>query len=388
MELTSQFECGNGKNIRRISAGEYVLETNGSDPTYSFYFYFRVTGDDEARDLHVTVLPDSEYASRNPELFNDDRPSVLWIRRNDRFGWTRMNQHWTFRDTDGYEVQKSRYSIRLHVAGGAVVDVANMLPLPYSQMCDWLRKYVASQGEQAELQEIGQSEEGRAILAVRLRSRTGKPRLLVYAGEHATEFAGQWAAKGIMEFLASSVAEARGIRERYDVLFVPQVNPDGNVRGLLHNINKVNLHLDYPVVNGECRPRTREVQALWRLIESYKPDLHICVHTFIGPLASSDPPYEGLYVPPLSCFRDPKRARLQQRINEYLKWYTDATYFWGRDELLKTATDDSALFRFAAHRDVLGCTFEPNMSAGETACVRSSLKVLRALLAGFEQAEG
>jgi hypothetical protein len=387
MELTTQFECGNGKNIRRIATDEYVLETNGSDPTYSFYFYFRITGDDVARNLQITVLPDSDYAAHNPELFNDDRPSVLWIRRNDRFGWTRMNHHWAFRDGDSFEVEKKRYLIKLHVGPLAVIEVANMLPLPYSQMCDWLQSFVALLGERAEMQQIGQSEEGRAILGVRFPSAKKKPKLFIYAGEHATEFAGQWGVKGIMEFVSSGVAEAQAIRDKYELLFVPQVNPDGNVHGLLHNINKVNLHLDYAVVDGRCRPRSREAEAVWKLVGSYQPDMHMCLHTFIGPLASSDPPYEGLYVPPPSCFKNPKLAKVQQRINEYLKWYTDATYFWGRDELLKTASEDTALYRFAADHGVLGCTFEPNMSVGETACVRSSLKVLRALLAGFEQAE-
>lgn len=387
MELTAQFECGNGKNIRQVAADEYVIETNGSDPGYSFYFYFRIKGDEAPRDLQITVLPDSDFAADNPELFNDDRPSVLWVRRNDRFGWTRLSHHWSFRDRDGFEVEKKRYLIRLHVEPLAVVEVANMLPLPYSQMGDWLRSYAASSAGRAEMLQIGQSEQGRPILGVRIRNRQDKPRLFVYAGEHATEFAGQWAVKGLMEFMASGVSEAREIRDGYDLLFVPQVNPDGNVLGLLHNINRVNLHLDYPLVDGICCPGSKEAQAVWKLVESYRPDLHICVHTFIGPLASSDPPYEGLYVPSPSCFKEPERAAAQQRINEYLKWYTDVSYFWGREELLKTATEDSAVYRFAADGGVLGCVFEPNMSVGETACVRSALKVLRALLSGFEHTD-
>jgi len=183
------------------------------------------------------------------------------------------------------------------------------------------------------------------------------------------------------------VHEAQELRRNWEMLFVPQANPDGNVLGKLHNVNKVNLHLDYCQEEGRLRPKSKEAGALWKRAVSYQPDLCLCVHTFIGPLLSADPPYEGLYVPDLSCFADEEARRRQQRADDHLIWYTDASPFWGRDELLKKTDQDTLVSRLASQQGTMGCVFEPNMSVGETGCKRSMLKVVRALVAGFEPYE-
>lgn len=388
MEISTDFECGNGKNIKQVSETEFVMETEGSDPSYSFYFYFKIKGDKDGKNVKITVWPDSEFSKDNPELFNDDLPSVLWIRRNDDFGWTRMNQHWSFIGPDTYEVQKSHYLIKLHIEPHAEIEVSNMLPLPYSEMNEYLRNVAALKTDMAQIQEVGKSEQDRSIIGLIINDREitsgSRKRILAYAGEHAVEFAGQWALKGMIEFLTSNVSEAKDIRKKYQFLFIPQVNPDGNVLGLLHNANRVNLHLDYNNEDGVCTPKSQEARVMWQLVESYRPDVFLCVHTFIGPLLSSDPPYEGLVVPPTSCFKDSEWGKTQELINEYLSWYTDATYFWGRDQLLKTASENTATYQFAAQYGAVGCLFEPNMSVGERGCIQSALKVLRALLRGVE----
>ncbi|MGA2974656.1 MAG: M14 family zinc carboxypeptidase [Spirochaetia bacterium] len=389
MEITTEFECGNGKSIREISENQFVIETEGSDPLYSFYFYFKVKGDTRPRNVTITIFPDSTYAKDNPDLFNDDRPSVLWIKK-DKFGWTRMNHHWAFQDRESFRVEKSRYHIRLHVDPLSEIEVSNMLPLPYSEMCSWLRTTCGRRPDLLQLVEVGKSEQDRAILGMLLCARDtrpgerGKKKLLVYAGEHAAEFAGQWAVKGMIEFALSSVSEAKNLRKNYEILFIPQVNPDGNVLGRLHNINGINLHLDFGLEEGQCRPKTREAKALWELANSFKPDMCLCLHTFIGPLLSSDPPYEGIYVPPSACFLAEEAMKRQELANDHFCWNTDVSYFWGRDELLKKTDANTVLYRLASDLGTVGCVFEPNMSLGEIGCVRSALKVLQALISPFE----
>jgi hypothetical protein len=390
MEITTQFECGSGKNVREVSKNEFVLETDGSDPRYSFYFYFKVKGDDQRQDVTITLLPDSEYARAEPDLFDDDRPSVLWIRR-DKFGWTRMNHHWVFVDRDSFQVEKSRYTIHLRIEPHSEVEVSNMLPLPYSTMCSWLRDVSTSRPDLAQLTDVGSSEQERPILGLRVsekaagRGGKSKRRMLAFAGEHAAEFAGQWAMKGLIEFCLSSVAEAQKLREDWEVLFAPQVNPDGNVLGKLHNVYRTNLHLDYGLEQGLVRPKSKEARVLWELAASFEPDICLCAHTFIGPLLSSDPPYEGLIVPAPDCFGDEEAQRRQERANDYLSWYTEVSHFWGREDLLKKADPSSLVSRLSSQFGTVGCIFEPNMSVGEMGCVRNMLKVVRALVAAFEQ---
>lgn len=393
MEISTQFECGNGKNIKEISENEFVVETDGSDPKYSFYFNFKIKGDAKQRDVTITVLPDSDYACTNPDLFDDDRPSVLWMRK-DKFGWTRMNHAWVFVDKDSFQVEKSRYRIHLRVDPLSEIEVSNMLPLPYSAACSWLRALSDSKPDMVELREVGRSEQDRAILGVLIRDTNASPggkkkrKILAYAGEHAAEFAGQWAIKGLTEFALSSVPEARDLRKNYEILFIPQSNPDGTVLGKLHNVHQTNLHLDYSFEEGRCRPKSREATALWELALSFKPDICLCVHTFIGPLLSSDPPYEGLYVPSLQCFQDREARQRQELANDHLSWYTEVSYYWGREELMKKTDANTLVSRLASQYGTVGCVFEPNMSVGEPGCARSTLKVLRALLAAFEHREG
>jgi hypothetical protein len=241
---------------------------------------------------------------------------------------------------------------------------------------------------------VGTSEQDRAILGLLVKDSTIAPgdkkkrRILAFSGEHAAEFAGQWAVKGLIEFALSSVIEAQELRKNWEILFVPQVNPDGNVLGKLHNIQRINLHLDYGQTEGRIRPKSKEARVLWELAAAFKPDICLCVHTFIGPLLSSDPPYEGLYVPAPQCFQDQAARRKQELANDYLRWYTEASHFWGRDELIKKMDQPTLISRLASQYGTVGCIFEPNMSIGEIGCVRDTLKVVRSLVAAFERQGG
>ena len=389
MEVSSNFECGNGKNIREIGQNQYVLETNGSDPHYSFYFHFKLKGDSQRKDVTVTVLPDPEFAQADPDLFGDDRPTTLWVRR-DEFGWTRLTHHWALVENDSFQVEKSRYRIQLRVEPNAEVEISNMLPLPYSEMCGWLKTLAETNPQWFSEVEIGRSEQGRAMMGLLLHDkehthrRRKKKTILVFGGEHATEFAGPWSVKGLIEFLASTLPEARDLRERYEIMLAPQVNPDGNVNGTLHNIHRTNLHLDYGPKAAECRPTSREARALWEYACEFKPEICLCLHCFNGPLFGSDPPYEGAYVPSLEVFPDSNSRKKQQAANDHLCWHTDIARFWHWKELLGRTDEVTLVTRLASRNGAVGVVFEPNMSNGVIACARSTVKAFRALISGLE----
>ena len=125
-----------------------------------------------------------------------------------------------------------------------------------------LRGAAGGAAVQAEVQTLGQSEEGRPIFGVCFGDGDyRKPEMLYYAGAHSMEFIGVEAALDVVRKLAdrNMPAALRNALERVNVWVIPVLNPDGYaaVEKMLStglglaigrkNANGVDLNRNFPV---------------------------------------------------------------------------------------------------------------------------------------------
>lgn len=88
--------------------------------------------------------------------------------------------------------------------------------------------------------EVGQSAEGRSLLVAETQSvdDTGRvlPTVLMYAGEHADEPDAMWVVDGAIRFLGGDSAQARLLRQNFNFIMVPLLDPDASASGMHEHI--------------------------------------------------------------------------------------------------------------------------------------------------------
>ena len=58
MRITSDIECGNGKNIQEIVSGQFRMEEVGEEPPYCKYFCVRIESEGDGGRVRLDVYPD------------------------------------------------------------------------------------------------------------------------------------------------------------------------------------------------------------------------------------------------------------------------------------------------------------------------------------------
>lgn len=122
------------------------------------------------------------------------------------------------------------FSFKHHLAGWAN-PYADSYPSA-AQIADRLDGFVAEHPELVHKVTLGQTAEGRELLAVRVGkgAEGSKPGVLVVGGHHAREWAGNGAVTTAIEKLLDGYASDPEMKEKVDNLelwFVPMANPDG-----------------------------------------------------------------------------------------------------------------------------------------------------------------
>ena len=125
---------------------------------------------------------------------------------------------------------------------------------------------------------IGQSVQGRDILALVRPGLAGGRRVVVIGGIHGNEPVTPPVVRGLLQAQLDPSAE---------VWLVPESNPDGSNAGMRCNANGVDLNRNFP---WEWRPSDGgpgplsepETQSLVALVDQLRPDLVVWVHQPLG----------------------------------------------------------------------------------------------------------
>jgi hypothetical protein len=134
--------------------------------------------------------------------------------------------------------------------------------------------------EEAELRTIGQSAGGRPLVALLLGIRPGarqphdagkrQLRALIIGSQHGTEPSGGEAIQILARQILSG--ERRDLSEDFELILVPDANPDGRAARRRVNANGVNLSTNYNVASEP------ETEAILDVLERWRPDVVLDVH--------------------------------------------------------------------------------------------------------------
>ncbi len=111
---------------------------------------------------------------------------------------------------------------------------------------------------------IGNSIEGRPLykLEARTNPNVKKPYVVFVGRQHPPEVTGALALMPFVETVLGDSALAKSFRDKYDVIIIPNMNPDGVTHGnWRHNLNGVDLNRDWGPFK---QPETRAVEKEFR----------------------------------------------------------------------------------------------------------------------------
>ncbi|MHB0876337.1 MAG: M14 family zinc carboxypeptidase [Anaerolineae bacterium] len=372
-------ECGNGKSIRQLGHDTYAFDVE-ADRDYCYYFCARVTNSGGPTRFSLAVLPDPSHAAAGVSTWPSDKAALVWLQRDGR--WLQVpDLNW--RGADTMSVGDDGYQMSIGIGEDETIVLSNEAVIPYSSMCDWLRSTAARSNGLAAGREVGLSAEGRPIFDLTLTCPGGEtlPGVMVVSGEHSVEFSGEWAARGMVEYLLSTHPEARRLRERYAFHFLTQVNPDGNARGRPQlSAQGLDLYLGYAEASAGQQPDSPECRAVWALAEEVSPALLLDIHGYVGPRRHGVAPYHGAYVPPLSSYGNADAQMAQRRLMDRLRYDTAGLSQHG--DFLENGPASLA-YAVATRFGAPACLYEPNMGDGVYGNMMTGVRVLRAATAAL-----
>lgn len=172
-----------------------------------------------------------------------------------------------------------------YVNGNLVVRVtpeSDALYIAYFQPYSWERHLdlVARMDAHplVEMTILGATVDGRSMHLLRVgRDLPGRRKVWVIARQHPGETMAEWLIEGLLERLTNDADPvARNLLDRACVYVVPNMNPDGSVRGNLRtNAAGTNLNREWMTPSAERSP---EVLLVRQAMEQYGVDLFLDIH--------------------------------------------------------------------------------------------------------------
>lgn len=369
--ITTKFECGAGKNIKKTGRNRYRVQLDGDTKSYSDFFHVRLEGCRADASLAIDIGPDpvlSGFPYPSGWLgFPCPASDCIWLKKDGQ-AWQRFRN---------FTVNEKLRKMRIHLKNlpGGNYCLANMVPLPYSEMSKRLKDMAREKRPFCSLQAIGKSVQARPIYSMAITEKKGarrKPVVLVLAGQHAVEFPGQWATLGIMEFLLSAHESAARIRKSHVVVFIPQANPDGNVLARhCYNAQGENIYAGYKDAAKGKRSTIKESRAVWKHVRKIRPSAYLEFH---GWESATD----GGYAPHINRFKSAARKKTQLKLVKAMVARTAALDHFGY--INSSACDDLLWNQIPARFNAPTFLYEPSMRHGTDGCKRTGVNVFTTLV--------
>ncbi len=259
ISLSAAFDGGN-IIVQSVSGNRATLAiAKDRESDFSQWFYFRVAAaPGTPLELRITGLAASAYP--------DGWPGYRACVSEDREDWARA--------ATSYDpaVDGGTLTIRHHCAG-PLAWFAYFAPYSWERHQDVLATVCQLDGVRHRV--LGHSLEGRAIDCLTLGS--GARQVWLYARQHPGETMAEWWMEGAIEKLTDGHdANMRRLLGAATVHLVPNMNPDGSVRGHLRtNYAGVNLNREWDQPSAERSP---EVLAVRNAMDQSGVDWAMDVH--------------------------------------------------------------------------------------------------------------
>ncbi|MBT8100572.1 MAG: succinylglutamate desuccinylase/aspartoacylase family protein [Gammaproteobacteria bacterium] len=256
--IDARFDAGNFHRCKFKSADLVEITIRREDK--------RVTVEQPWYAFYVTV---AKPATLKIRLRFPDAYARYWPKLStDREKWSRAAEQ-------SVQISADRRSLELRLdvdKDGVWVSAQELLTAEY--YAEWLAELDQHPG--IETQVIGHSTQGRPLVLARSPVRTEA--ILLLGRQHPAEVPGAMAMREFVKAVLADTELARRFRDRFMLLIVPHMNPDGVANGhWRHNAGRTDLNRDW---GPFTQPETRAVGKLLKSLEllGIRPRLMLDFH--------------------------------------------------------------------------------------------------------------
>jgi murein tripeptide amidase MpaA len=259
IEITAQFDSGNIEVLSIDGSEARLAIRKDRDSEFFQWFHFRVAGA-RGRELvlHLTGLDEAAY----PRGWPGYRACVS----EDREHWKRAQTQWREGRNGG------TLTIR-YTPASPLAWFAYFAPYSWERHQDLVARIAASGG--VHYRSLGETLDGRPLDCLEMGA--GPLQVWLFARQHPGESMAEWWMEGALDMLVDPAdSRARELRRKCRFHIVPNVNPDGSVRGHLRtNAAGVNLNREW---SEPKKKRSPEVLALRGAMDESGVDFAMDVH--------------------------------------------------------------------------------------------------------------
>ena len=146
----------------------------------------------------------------------------------------------------------------------------------YNDMINFIKE-LSNNSDLMELDTLALSTKGRAIPFLRVSldkfgSDSNKIKVMIFAQQHGNEHSGKEAMISIVKRIYES--KMTYLLSKFDLILIPQINPDGSEKDERRNGNNADLNRDHLVLSQP------ESIGLHKLFHKYKPEVVLDVHEY------------------------------------------------------------------------------------------------------------
>jgi murein tripeptide amidase MpaA len=238
MKISSNFDSGNINVIECSAPGNIRLSIN-NDKNSEFYqwFHFRLTG---AKDQLCALRIENAAGATYPNGWENYQAVASY----DHETWFRVST-----------VYKEGVLTIQHVPETDSVYYAYFAPYSYDRHQELVS--TAAMNDRVSLEVIGESCDGRDLDLLTIGEEGGeKKKIWIIARQHPGESMAEWMVEGIISrLLDDEDALSRELLNKCVFYIMPNVNPDGSIRGHLRcNAKGQNLNRDWHDPNPDVSP--------------------------------------------------------------------------------------------------------------------------------------
>lgn len=258
IRISQQFDAGAIEVVRAGSSAAIELHLRkDSHADFSQWFYFRLQG---ARSEPCTMRILNAASATYPHGWEQYRAVASYDR-----------EHW-FRVPTSYDGKVLTIE---HAPQFDSVYYAYFEPYSWERHLRLLGRAACS--PQVRIEDLGSTVEGRDMNAVVIGREGAAKKIWIIARQHPGETMAEWFAEGMIDALLDAANPfARRLLQRAQFYIVPNMNPDGSVRGNLRtNAAGANLNREWMAPSPETSP---EVYAVRNLMHATGCDLFLDIH--------------------------------------------------------------------------------------------------------------
>ncbi|WP_426369646.1 M14-type cytosolic carboxypeptidase [Pseudocolwellia sp. HL-MZ7] len=226
VRLTADFDSGRMDECTLVAENEYLITLipENTPINSSPWYAFKVEAD-QSTDITITLKVRGHKHRYMPKVSLDGKK------------WQRQQ----------YKLEDGRLTMKL-TASTQPVTIAAQEIINNQYYIDWAKKLTANSKASHSL--LGNSTQGRPIYKIEHRNAKTKEWLVILGRQHPPEITGALALFPFVETLLAKSELSNHYLNNYNILIIPNINPDGVYAGnWRHNIKGVDLNRDWKNFN-------------------------------------------------------------------------------------------------------------------------------------------